>query len=106
MRKLQTTLMRVNFYWCVCVMRSDYDIEDDRMHDFRFRWDPVDQMITVFWDGAIVYEGTRDLLNDIFEGEKNVIWGFTASTGRAHNLQYFCLRRLVLNESTACETKG
>lgn len=75
--------------------REDYDMEDNYLHDFRFRWDPRDQQITVFWDGTIVYEGKRDLINDIFEGETDVIWGFTASTGRAHNLQYFCLKRLV-----------
>ncbi len=72
-----------------------YDIEDNRLHDFRFRWNPNKKQITVLWDGNTVYEGTRDLVEDIFEGETEVIWGFTASTGRAHNLQYFCLKRLV-----------
>ncbi len=72
-----------------------YNIEDNYRHDFRFRWDPPDQRITVYWDGEIVYEGNRDLIGDVFDGNTEVIWGFTASTGRAHNLQYFCLRRLV-----------
>lgn len=74
---------------------DDYDMEDDRLHDFRFRWDPSEQLIEVFWDGVRVVAVERDLVNTIFGGETKVIWGFTASTGRAHNLQYFCLRRLV-----------
>ncbi len=85
---------------------DNFDIEDNRMHDFRFRWDPADNAITVFLDGAIVYEGERDLLNDIFDGEREVIWGFTASTGRAHNLQYFCLRRLVQLPTSINHRKG
>lgn len=72
-----------------------YNMEDDRLHDFRFRWDPQSQLVKVFWDGVQVVEMKRDLIKDIFEGETQVIWGFTASTGRAHNLQYFCLRRMV-----------
>ncbi|MDW7691598.1 L-type lectin-domain containing protein [Flammeovirgaceae bacterium SG7u.111] len=72
-----------------------FDIEDDQMHDFRFRWDPSIQMITVLLDGNTVYEGKRDLIDDVFGGATQVIWGFTASTGRKSNLQYFCLRNLV-----------
>ncbi|MBV6647050.1 MAG: hypothetical protein KI790_16450, partial [Cyclobacteriaceae bacterium] len=49
----------------------------------------------VIWDGIIVVDTKRDLVEDIFGGNTEVIWGFTASTGRAHNLQYFCLKRLV-----------
>lgn len=70
-----------------------YNLEDDYLHDFRFRWEPDQQLITVLLDGQVVYKGQRDLVKDIFGGETRVIWGFTASTGRKHNLQYFCLRR-------------
>lgn len=72
-----------------------WNIEDDRLHSFRFRWDPSNKEITVFFDEYVVYNGKIDLVNEIFEGKTNVIWGFTASTGRKHNLQYFCFRRLA-----------
>jgi hypothetical protein len=72
-----------------------FNIEDDRLHDFRFRWDPSSKTITVLLDGFTVYMGKKNLIDDIFEGETDVIWGFSASTGRLHNQQYFCLRRLV-----------
>jgi len=74
---------------------EDFDLEDDNLHDFRFRWDPDIQEVRVFWDGVEVYRGSKNLIDEIFKGEKDVIWGFTASTGRASNLQYFCLRRLT-----------
>lgn len=77
---------------------QNYDLEDDRLHSFRFRWQPSLMKITVSLDNEIVFEGTRDLINDIFEGETEVIWGFTASTGRKYNLQYFCLRQIALYE--------
>jgi hypothetical protein len=75
---------------------ANYNLEDGEMHSFRFRWQPETQQITAYIDGKIAYEGKRDLINDIFGGKTNVIWGFTASTGRKHNLQYFCLRRLAI----------
>lgn len=77
---------------------DEFNLEDGRLHDFRFRWDPKQKEITVFLDGIVVYQGSRDLLNEIFSGQRSVIWGFTASTGRLHNLQYFCLRRLARAE--------
>jgi hypothetical protein len=50
-------------------------------------------------DGYVVHRGTRDLVKDVFKGEAWVIWGFTASTGRKYNLQYFCLRNLALDNN-------
>lgn len=73
------------------------NLEDDNLHSFYFRWDPREKAITVLLDGDIVYNARKDLKKDIFNGNPMVIWGFTASTGRAHNHQYFCLRRLASN---------
>jgi hypothetical protein len=74
---------------------ENLDLEDDRLHNFRFRWNPTDQSIRVHLDGRIVYQGKKDLINKVFEGKTKVIWGFTASTGQKYNLQYFCLKRLA-----------
>ena len=72
------------------------NLEDDRLHNFRFRWNPSDQTIRVNLDGRVVYQGKKDLINAVFGGNSKVIWGFTASTGRKYNLQYFCLKRLAV----------
>lgn len=76
---------------------DDFNLEDGMLHDFNFQWDPVEKRVTVMLDGQIVANVQRDLVADIFEGQTMAIWGFTASTGRKHNLQYFCLRRVVKN---------
>lgn len=81
------------YYWNS--QNDDYNLEDDQLHNFRFRWNPKSQAITVYLDNKVVHKSTRDLINHIFEGKTQVIWGFTASTGRLHNLQYFCFRRLA-----------
>lgn len=77
-----------------------FNLEDGYLHNFRFRWEADVQKITVFLDGVIVYQGKVDLVNDVFEGQTQAIWGFTASTGRKHNLQYFCLKRWAQNTPT------
>lgn len=82
---------------------DDFNIEDDRLHNFRFRWEAGPKRITVLLDNAIVYKGQKDLVADIFNGKNSVIWGFTASTGRKYNLQFFCLRRLALIEESQVE---
>jgi len=74
---------------------ENLDLEDDRLHNFRFRWNPADHSIRVHLDGRIVYQGKKDLINKVFDGKTKVIWGFTASTGQKYNLQYFCLKRLA-----------
>lgn len=90
---LENGSSRHQVYW-----NSDdrnYNLEDNHLHNFRFRWQPKTKSIIVFLDGVIVYKGKKDLINEIFNGKSKVIWGFTASTGRAYNLQYFCFRRLA-----------
>lgn len=74
---------------------DNYDLEDDRLHTFIFRWDAGNKSVNVYLDGYEIYSGGHDLVNDIFSGQTQVIWGFTASTGRKYNLQYFCLKRLA-----------
>jgi hypothetical protein len=74
---------------------DDYDLEDDQLHNFRFAWNPDTQEIIVRLDNSVVYQGKHDLIDGIFDGVTEVIWGFTASTGMKHNLQYFCFRRIA-----------
>lgn len=73
----------------------DYNLEDGMLHTFVFRWNAGDKKIQAFLDGHQVYAGTIDLVSDIFSGHTTAIWGFTASTARKYNLQYFCLKRLA-----------
>ena len=75
------------------------NLEDDRLHSFILRWNSSDKVLRIFLDGEERIKVQKDLLQDVFKGNTSVIWGFTASTGRKHNLQYFCLKRFA-NSST------
>jgi len=75
-----------------------FNLEDDRLHSFRLVWDPTQLLLEVYLDQYKVYEGKKDLINQIFKGNTSVIWGFTASTGRKYNLQYFCLKRIAVRQ--------
>ena len=71
------------------------NLEDDRLHSFVLRWDSSKKLLRVWLDEKLRLEIQKDLLSEIFKGSTEVIWGFTASTGRKHNLQYFCLKRFA-----------
>ncbi len=71
------------------------NLEDDMLHSFVLRWNSTDKILRIFLDDILHIEVQKDLLNEVFKGNTSVIWGFTASTGRKHNLQYFCLKRFA-----------
>ena len=73
-----------------------FNLEDDQMHNFRFSWNPETSEVVVRLDNTIVYQGTQNIVEEVFDGNTDVIWGFTASTGMKYNLQYFCFRRIAL----------
>jgi len=76
----------------------EFDLEDDKLHSFAFRWEPEVRQLTVILDNQVVYSGQHDLVREVFNGQQEVIWGWTASTGRKYNLQYFCLKRIAYQD--------
>jgi Bacterial lectin len=82
----------------------NFNIEDNKLHDFVFRWEPDVKLITVWLDGQKVWEERKDLIQDVFGGNTKAIWGFTASTGNKHNLQFFCLKKWAKNQSTTSDS--
>lgn len=66
------------------------NVEDCGWHTFRITWDPVTQTLTTYFDGVQRLTYTGDIINNIFGGNPNVYWGFTAATGGANNLHQFC----------------
>jgi len=71
------------------------NLEDDRLHSFILHWDSSDHILRILLDGEERIKVKKDLLNEIFNGNTSLIWGFTASTGRKYNLQYLCLKRFA-----------
>ena len=66
------------------------NIEDGDDKCFRIEWNPGTFELSGNLDGTpIRYVG--DIVNDIFGGNPNVHWGFTASTGGSNNEQRVCI---------------
>ena len=70
---------------------GDVDIEDGEDHAIAITWDPSTQNIKVYFDCEFRLDATIDLVNQIFDGNSEVWWGFTASTGGSYNVHSVCL---------------
>ncbi len=75
------------------------NIEDGEDHQGRVTWDPIDQVVRVYFDCELRLEGFIDLVGDIFNGQNQVYFGFTAGTGGANNLQTVCLEENILGSA-------
>ena len=63
------------------------NIEDGLWHNCIFDWNPVNQLLTVKFDGVQIINLSYDIVNNIFSGSPATFWGFTASTGGSNNEQ-------------------
>ena len=77
-------------------------IEDCQWHKAIFNWDPATTNFTLDFDGVQILNYTGDIVNTIFNGNPNVYWGFTGSTGGANNLQRFRFN-YDLPDTTICQ---
>ena len=77
----------------------DANIEDGEDHDGRVTWDPDEQVVRVYFDCELRLEGFVNLIDDIFLGQNQVYFGFTASTGGATNIQTVCLSANILGSA-------
>ena len=81
------------------------NIEDGQSHPARIIWDPITQTLSIFLDGAQVLQLVGyDAVNNVFMGQNEIFWGWTASTGGANNQQSFCFETAIDNTSAINET--
>lgn len=78
------------------------NIEDGQPHEFKFEWDPVSQTVEVYFDCVLRLSWTGDLIGNVFNGQTQVWWGITGSTGGSSNLQQICVPYLE-PEHDLCE---
>ena len=76
------------------------NIEDNAWHDFEVSWTASTNNLKVYYDGSLRYNQTIDIVNNIFSGNENAYFGFTAATGGAVNTQAVrllesCLTRIL-----------
>ncbi|MCH2197914.1 MAG: gliding motility-associated C-terminal domain-containing protein [Flavobacteriales bacterium] len=80
--------------------QDSFNVEDGEDHQVRIIWDPTDMSMEVYWDCVFRTSETIDLINDIFNGQSNVYWGFTAATGGSFNNQTVCLQENILTSQS------
>ena len=75
----------------VPALQTGENIEDGNFFRFQIRWEAELQTLTVFFDCQEVLTYTGDVINEIFDGDGEVFWGFTAATGGARNVHQVCI---------------
>ena len=67
------------------------EVENCVPEPLRITWDPIATLMNVYYNNFLVLSHTGDIINNVFNGNPMVYWGFTASTGGASNLHQFCI---------------
>ena len=74
------------------------NLEDGLDHSFDIQWDAATTTLTLTFDGNPVFSYSDDIVTNIFGGNANVFWGFTAATGAAINYQTVCIDDVSFTE--------
>ena len=75
---------------------TSQNIEDSEDHVVRISWNPENQRLVCFFDCELRIETNIDLVNDVFDGDPIVFWGFTGATGGAVAEMVLCLDANIL----------
>ena len=89
----------------VPVLLSRANVEDNQNHNVRFAWDPSTRNLRLWFDCELRVNLTIDLVNNVFNGNSNVFWGFTSATGGQVNVHQVELRDdiIIKKEFKVCE---
>jgi len=81
------------------------NVEDGQYHNARIVWNATTKDFKMYFDGNLRASANMDLVNDVFSGDSQVYWGFTASTGGATNLQQICFpySSIHVEDGAICE---
>lgn len=67
------------------------NIEDGQEHPVKITWDPIAEVLELYFDCTFRLSRQIDLVNTIFNGTSQVWWGFTGATGGLSNAHVVCL---------------
>jgi hypothetical protein len=67
------------------------NIEDGDEHPIKITWNPVTRIVELFFDCQLRLSAQVNLVNNIFNGNTQVWWGFTGATGFLSNAQLVCV---------------
>lgn len=74
------------------------NMENGTNHPFTISWNAGINNLKVWFDGNLLIDYTNDIVTNIFGGNANVFWGFTAATGAAINFQTVCISNVSFTE--------
>lgn len=74
------------------------NIEDCKLHRTKVSWNAEIKTISITIDGSLRIEKEYDIVGEIFRGNPEVYWGFSAATGGSHNVHEVCLEKLEFSE--------
>ena len=77
---------------------NSLNIEDCNDHSVRISWDVNTQMLSVYFDCQLRLSVEIDLINDIFNGDPSVFWGFSSATGGFANKHLLCFELIEFNQ--------
>lgn len=66
------------------------NVEDCRYHDLRVSWNANTRTLQVYFDCVLRLTYTADIVQEVFQGDPWVFWGFTAGTGALNNIHEVC----------------
>jgi len=74
----------------VSALPSGGNVEDGETHGLRVTWNPNTDILRVYLDCSLRVSLEVDLIDDVFNGDNLVHWGFLGTTGGGFNEQGFC----------------
>jgi gliding motility-associated-like protein len=88
------------------LMPNGANVENGNFHTARIVWNSDNNTLQLFFNGNLRFTYQNDLVNTVFGGNPEIIWGFTASTGGMNNLQQICFPQINIDipDQIICET--
>ncbi|MBN2682264.1 MAG: T9SS type A sorting domain-containing protein [Bacteroidales bacterium] len=80
------------------------ELEDNDWHSAVVSWNNASSTLSVSFDGTPLLSYSGDIINDIFAGNTQVFWGFTAGTGLYYNRQEVCVTSYPQNSTQISDT--
>jgi gliding motility-associated-like protein len=90
----------------VPIISTRENVENGNDYLIRVKWFSASQRLEIYVDCDLRLQLSIDLINDIFNGETNVFWGFTSATGGSVNRHVACLRDDIIVPDTVPICKG
>lgn len=80
------------------------NIEDCQYHSASINWDANAQTLSVYLECELRLSYVGDIVNEIFDGDPLVFWGFTSATGGLNNIHEVCFSYTSILEGLVDQT--